>query len=167
MSGLTHSTRIPDGNYDPTRLAPPSASREAAGYSAFHTTSVPAVVHVLSSAESSATRDGLYRVFAEALQDFVEIEFERFADRWQTETLFLSSYTEMVSAPAYLDMIGMGRKVVPLLLRRLERDPDHWFAALRATAKADPVPPEDRGAFDNMREAWLEWGHEQGLLGAG
>lgn len=123
---------------------------------------LPAIV-VPSQVQSSGN-SSLYRLFAEALQDFIEEEFCRLADQWKADTRFVSSYTDMVSDPAYLRIIGMGRQAVPFLLQRLEREPDQWFAALRATANADPVAAADRGRFDRMRAAWLDWGRSEGFL---
>ena len=47
--------------------------------------------------------------------------------------------------PAYLDIIGMGDKAVPLILRDLKKETSHWFIALRAITKSSPVRPEDAG----------------------
>jgi hypothetical protein len=70
----------------------------------------------------------------------------------------------MAAHPAYQEIITMGQEVVPLLLRDLEQEPDHWFAALRAITGAHPVPPEDRGDLHKMAAAWLRWGKDNGYL---
>ena len=56
----------------------------------------------------------------------------------------------------------MGQPVVPLPLRELERNPAHWFKALRTLTGANPVKPEQRGRMKQMAEAWLKWGREYG-----
>jgi hypothetical protein len=70
----------------------------------------------------------------------------------------------MVMHPAYQQIIGMGERVVPVLLRELERRPNHWFWALKAITRQDPVPDEARGDFDAMVGAWLRWGRTQGYI---
>lgn len=50
----------------------------------------------------------------------------------------------------------------PLLLAELEREPDWWFAALKAMTGADPVTRENRGKLLEMTRAWLDWGKAQG-----
>ena len=80
----------------------------------------------------------------------VEQKFQRLAAVWRAETGHLSSLTKMVSHPAYQEIIALGPEVVPSLLRDLEREPDHWFAALRAITGAQPVPPEDRGRIEAL-----------------
>lgn len=91
-------------------------------------------------------------------------KFLALAEAWRREVLFCSSVTEMVLHPAYQRIIGMGTAVVPMLLRELQKQPDHWFWALTAITGADPVPPDDRGKLKKMAEAWLKWGKEQELL---
>lgn len=51
---------------------------------------------------------------------------------------------------------------MPLLLRELEREPDHWFWALKAITGADPVPEACRGKVRDMARSWVEWGRRQG-----
>jgi len=92
----------------------------------------------------------------------VEQKFQRLAAVWRAETGHLSSITRMCNHPAYQEIIALGHDVVPSLLRDLEKEPEHWFAALRAITGAQPVPPEDRGQIDMMAEAWLRWAKEHG-----
>jgi hypothetical protein len=92
----------------------------------------------------------------------VEQKFQRLAAVWRAETGHLSSITKMFNHPAYQEIIALGQDVVPSLLRDLEKEPEHWFAALRAITGAQPVPPEDRGQIDKMVEAWLRWANEHG-----
>jgi hypothetical protein len=68
----------------------------------------------------------------------------------------------MVSHPAYLQIIGMGKEAVPLLLDELRREPDHWFAALQAITGTNPIPPSACGNVDDMTQAWLSWGEREG-----
>jgi hypothetical protein len=92
----------------------------------------------------------------------IEQKFQRLAAKWRTETGHLSSTSRMVNHPAYQEIIAMGQDVLPLLLRDLAKEPDHWFAALRAITGAQPVAPEDRGRIDRMATAWLRWAKEHG-----
>lgn len=62
----------------------------------------------------------------------LEAEFDKFAEEWRVETGMLSLVTQKSMHAAYQKIISMGQPVVPLILRDLERKPDHWFWALRA-----------------------------------
>jgi len=92
----------------------------------------------------------------------VHEEFERLASKWKAETAFLSSATKRAMHPAYQEIIGLGQSAVPLLLSELASAPDHWFWALKAITKIDPVPVADRGYMQKMRDAWLKWGKDHG-----
>ena len=60
--------------------------------------------------------------------------------------------------PVYQRIIGMGQPVVLLIMREL----DHWLWALTAITGANPVKAEQRGRLDQMAQAWIEWGRENG-----
>jgi hypothetical protein len=64
----------------------------------------------------------------------------------------------------YQEIIGMGLPVVPLILEELQAEPDHWYWALQAITGENPVPAEVDGDMRRIRDAWLEWGRQQGLI---
>jgi hypothetical protein len=88
--------------------------------------------------------------------------FTHLTAQWREETQFLSSSTAIAMHPAYQQIIGMGPAALPLILRELEREPSHWFWALKCITGADPVPPDQKGQRKAMRDAWLQWAREQG-----
>lgn len=90
--------------------------------------------------------------------------FGLLAERWRSETRFLSSTTDLAMHPAYQRIIGLGPAVIPLILADLARQPDHWFWALKALTGEDPVSPGDRGKMAAMSEAWLRWGRANGYI---
>ena len=94
----------------------------------------------------------------------VEARFNDLAAEWASETAHLSMMSEIVLHRSYQEIIGLGRDVLPLILKRLSVEPNHWFWALRAISGEDPVPPADVGRLDAMRRAWLEWGRRRGLV---
>ena len=92
----------------------------------------------------------------------IERRFTQLSEEWKTESMFMSSITEMALLPSYQKIIGMGPAVLPLIFRELECEPGHWFWALRVITDADPVPAESRGRIDEMARAWLTWARRQG-----
>ena len=93
-----------------------------------------------------------------------EREFYKLAKVWRKDVAFTSFVEKMAMHPAYQRIIGMGPVVVPLILRDLEKEPDHWFWALHSITGADPVDPKDAGDIDKMAQAWVKWGRELGLI---
>jgi hypothetical protein len=94
----------------------------------------------------------------------LERKFRQLADEWLAAVAHLSSTTARVQHPTYREIIALGPPVVPLLLRELERRPNHWFAALRSLTGTDPVAPAERGHLGLMAESWIKWGKERGHL---
>src|SRR6266849_5335559 len=85
---------------------------------------------------------------------------QRFHDlvaTWKRERGPHSSSARLAEHPAYQQIIAMGPEVVPLLLRELEKEPDHWFRALHALTGASPVPEQSSGKIKEMAAAWLRW----------
>jgi hypothetical protein len=121
---------------------------------------------LLSRLEVAARRRGLSSV-EQLLENWqaTEEELARFdclVQRWKRETAHHSNVAKRALHPAYQEIIGMGEKVVPLLLAELRRDPDDWFWALHAITAANPVPAEFRGDVRAMTEAWFNWGLKKG-----
>jgi len=83
--------------------------------------------------------------------------FMKHSAEWRKDCAHLSSASEMATHPAYQQIIGMGREALPFILQELEREPDHWFLALRAITQEDPVPEEHRGRIKMMADDWIRW----------
>ena len=92
--------------------------------------------------------------------DKLERRFEKLHREWAAASRFTSSSSEMAMLPSYQQIIGMGPAVLPFIFRELEREPGHWFWALRVITDENPVPPESRGRIDEMTTYWLKWAGE-------
>ena len=99
----------------------------------------------------------------------ISLRFTELADRWETETVFLSNSDRAAAHPAHMEIIGMGEPAVPLILERMRetlegkrRTGGHWFHALRDITGANPIKHTERGNIPAMQEAWLEWGVRNG-----
>lgn len=88
--------------------------------------------------------------------------FQALAQQWKKDTVHYSNVSKKALHTAYQEIIGMGKAAIPLLLAELKREPDDWFWALHAITGAKPVPDESRGKLQEMADAWLRWGHDQG-----
>lgn len=87
-----------------------------------------------------------------------ELTFENLVDTWQSECGASSSTREITTTDSYLKIIGMGKAALPFIFRELSSDePDHWFAALRAITRENPVSSLERGNLKKMAGAWLSW----------
>jgi hypothetical protein len=112
--------------------------------------------------EKAATQPAR-RVVHQVAQDARKL-FEVLAAKWQDDTAFLSSVSDVALHPAYQRIVGMGPAALPLIFRDLKNAPNHWFWALNAITGENPVPEENWGDIAAMRNYWLEWGKERGLV---
>lgn len=92
----------------------------------------------------------------------------KFADltkEWRNGRGAQSTVAQIALLPAYQGIIGIGPEAIPLILTQLKSEgdaPDHWFWALAAITRENPVPPESRGKVREMAKAWLDWGEKKG-----
>lgn len=94
----------------------------------------------------------------------LEQTFNKLARKWKKETAHLSFIEQMVLHPAYQEIIGLGKKAIPLILKQLKKEPNFWFWALRSLTGKDPVTKDMRGDVMAMRKAWLNWGKDNGYF---
>lgn len=96
-------------------------------------------------------------------RDVLAERFQRLATSWRRECAHLSSIPVVALNPDCQQIVGMGPSALPFILAELERQPDHWFWALRAITQEDPVPPEHRGNVGQMTHDWLRWAKRNGI----
>ena len=92
------------------------------------------------------------------------LNFQNLVTQWRAERRATSLVADMVVHPAYQGIIGTGPTAVPFILHELRRSPDHWFWALRAITRENPVPEEIRGNMREMAAVWFAWGEAKGYV---
>ena len=95
----------------------------------------------------------------------LEAEFQKLARKWKYETGHFSFVSQMITHPAYQSILDMGEPAIPLILKDLQAQPDHWFPALAAISGESPqIPDEDRGRIRAISKIWIEWGKTKGYI---
>ena len=89
-------------------------------------------------------------------EDYVT-RFHRLVRRWRAETAYYSSTTDMLAHPAFVEIVEMGRKVIPLIVEQLRQQPDHLVGALVRITGENPVSNNDRGNIYAAATAWIGW----------
>ena len=124
--------------------------------------------HRLARELAQLTGETMTGAITVAIRDRLERErcqrFQELAERWEYETVFLSSTEQMARHPAHQEIVGMGEAAAPLILERMRSKGGHWFHALQDITGADPVDPSDYGNIAAMQESWLAWGERNGLV---
>jgi len=97
-------------------------------------------------------------------EELIGRQFYELAETWREQKGGLSLVYQKSMLPSYQTIIGLGHRVIPFILRELERQPDHWFWALEVLTKQNPVPLADRGNIRKRAHAWIEWGKNNRLI---
>lgn len=90
--------------------------------------------------------------------------FENLVVSWMRATKYSNSMTEILENESLSRIMSLGPSVVPLILEDLEKSPKHWFYALTQLTGEDPVAEDHAGNLQSMRNDWLAWGRERGLV---
>lgn len=132
--------------------------RISTGIYSYENTSYKLKMYVILPSESRDKKKDIQESKLESLDGL----FERLVRKWREERKFMSSIHDMAMTDSYQSIIGLGRDAVPLILRELKNRPDHWFWALKAITRQNPIKAEDAGNVKKMAQAWLELGDKQG-----
>ena len=90
--------------------------------------------------------------------------FEHLYHTWQRETMLSSNLSATFAHPAFAEIVGMGHAAVPWILEVVHQGDRHLATALMEILGFDAAEGLGRGA--DIIDAWTQWGHERGLLGA-
>lgn len=95
----------------------------------------------------------------------VEVEFNRLAERWESETGALSITSSKIN-DTYLKIIALGNDVVPHILKKLlsPYSSAAWHTALRILTDRNPVEPEEMNDPKRIKARWIDWGKQQKLI---
>jgi hypothetical protein len=84
-------------------------------------------------------------------------KFLKLKNKWLNETKYISSSSIIFNNSNYLEIIDLGSKTVPWILRDLKRTNTHWFSALFELTGVNPIKPENYGIVNNMTRDWINW----------
>ena len=94
----------------------------------------------------------------------LEEEFTERADRWEREAGIHSSPGAAILHKDYQTIIGMGKPVIPFILKRLQNSGADWFWALRHISGEKDDPAKDAQNAQEATQAWTKWGRDNGYM---
>jgi hypothetical protein len=97
--------------------------------------------------------------------DADRVKFQSLVEEWKRQIRAESFVMKVAMHPAYQQMIGMGKSILPLIFDRLKQPDEkasYWFWALAAIAAENPIPKDMRGKVQEMKLTWLKWGQDHG-----
>lgn len=103
----------------------------------------------------------------------LESRFNELAESWAEWSSYHSNVQIKFEHPAYLEIIAMGEKAIPLILKRYNASSrlTEWDYVLNKITNEDPVAKKMQVmGIERMphlgfpRLCWLEWGKERGYI---
>ncbi len=95
----------------------------------------------------------------------IATRFIQLASEVEEDCMMVSISTHIALHPSYQEIIGMGEKVIPLLIKKLNETPVFWFWAIEAIAGINPVPKSHRGNIPEMVKDWKKWANVNNYAG--
>ena len=94
------------------------------------------------------------------------VYFHSLAKQWLAETAIHSNPAIISRHPAYSQIIGLGHRVIPLILSEVSegRNRPHWFQVLYEITGMTPAQEDSWGNVEAVAAAWVEWGKKEGHL---
>jgi hypothetical protein len=91
--------------------------------------------------------------------------FAQLMENWRKKIRYSSSLKRNILQPEYWDIIQMDKAALPFIFREMEgpRWAD-WLFALRVIA--DRTVGTSESGINEVRDAWLKWGRDNGYLAA-
>lgn len=85
------------------------------------------------------------------------VRFEELATELENDCMFVSSPNQVVSHASYREIVGMGGKIIPLLIKRLDNQPTLWLLALQDITGLNPIKRQNRGNIPMVINDWKNW----------
>ena len=92
----------------------------------------------------------------------IEDKFNKLADKWDKDTEHLSSPSQIHTHCSYLEILAIGKDVIPIMLKDLQVNRRHWFSALSYLTGVNPINPLCAGKVNEMIDCWINWGRNNG-----
>lgn len=98
------------------------------------------------------------------IEQAMEIQFEMMARQWHKETRMHSSAQQIMKHPLAekVENLGSKNEVIHLIMKDLRENGTErshmWFGLLAKMTNECPIPYEDRGYVEKMKDHWLNWG---------
>jgi hypothetical protein len=116
------------------------------------------------SPDNPITDDGYFRLLARAEgvrfpiakeDSGLEQIFAGLVKQWKEATAHSSFISRNVAHPAFLQILGMGKPALPMIMEALPQSPRRWLLPLRLIARTNPV--REGASMHEAVAAWREW----------
>lgn len=94
-------------------------------------------------------------------------QFQKLAAEWIAPSTanIRSNFHGQIDKPAFHKLVAMGPTIIPLIFEEYQKpDPEWWTLVLQAILGIHPIKETSKGAFEEVRNDWVEWGKLHGYI---
>jgi hypothetical protein len=114
--------------------------------------------------EALSTFSG-FSIYATKIQrDMLYKKFLQLKEKWEVETLFVSSATDIINNGSYLAIISLGQEALSFIIKDFAKKDNHWFYALEVMTGKNPISEEHIGNIKLMKDDWINWAKENDII---
>lgn len=85
-------------------------------------------------------------------------EFLALAEKWEQDTCFLSSCTDIIKHPAVAELVQAGDAILPWIFEDYKKGMSiRWDMLLQTITGSVPYARKDRGYVQKNQMSWLRW----------
>lgn len=97
------------------------------------------------------------KVYEEFISDDLSNKFLNLKKKWISEVGYQSNPAILYDNSNYRNIINIGKKIVPFLIKDLNENNGDWLSALTDILGVNPVRKENEGNWDMMKEDWNKY----------
>lgn len=88
-------------------------------------------------------------------------KFNILAEQVENKWGMMSGRHDIMSDPNYQEIVHMGKNIIPLLLKKLEKS-GMWLEALSSITGGINIPESHRGKINLIKQDWKNWAKKSG-----
>ena len=103
------------------------------------------------------------KIYEEFIYNELEHKFNKYKADWIKQTCYHSNPEIVYNNENYKNIISLGSKVIPFLIKDLNENNGDWIFALSSILEVDPVKDSNKGNWTNMKKDWIKYIEENDI----
>lgn len=113
------------------------------------------------------TNIALQNILSEVIisyDDSYEDRFNYLFNKWKEDTKFISDYNKIINDPSYLEILGLGKDILPFIFKSFKDNTGFWLHALEHITNKKKYIKKKNPTRKDFRDFWLTWGVNEKYL---
>jgi len=99
----------------------------------------------------------MIKIYEEFITDRLQSDFISLKKKWIESASLHSNPSLLYGDENYQEIISMGEKIIPILIRDLNTNDGDWIRALNEITGINPIKESNIGYMEKMIQDWREW----------